>query len=75
MTATTITTTRRAQKSYTGGARLALTLLALAVLLPVSFLIGRATVGTSHTSPARASVSSVAPGANTAESCHVGRPC
>jgi hypothetical protein len=50
------------------------TLLALAVvvLLAVSFVIGRATVGTTHHSPSIAPASTVKTGDIT---CHVNRPC
>jgi hypothetical protein len=84
MTATTISAPVSAHRSWMQVSRVVLMALAIVILLTVSFVVGRATVSTSHRSPAitpapaatSASVSVPSAGQFSVESCHhVDRPC
>jgi hypothetical protein len=72
MSATTISVPASTGQSWAHGLRLALFALAVAVLLTVSFAIGRATVGTS---PKTTTIAPAAAVHTTVPNCRFGQPC
>jgi hypothetical protein len=74
MSAATVPSPLSAAKSWARSTRLALAALVFVVLFAASFVLGRATMSTTRTSPSIVP-SSVPQPAESAEYCHVGRPC
>jgi hypothetical protein len=74
MNTTTVAVPVRAGQSLGHALRVAFVALAIVALLAVSFAIGRATVGTSH-SPAIAPTAPAPAVSAAPDACRFGRPC
>ena len=77
MSTTTVPTPLRGERTQTPIARVGLIALAIVIAIAASFILGRATVGATHHSPASAPLPAAGQvvGHSTAELCHVGRAC